>query len=166
MADDSENLGEEIAHSKSMITSTKSAITKLQGQISKTSIKLQANQSVGNQPDWSRLLGLISANLGENIVLRRCKLDATSEGQDRSSAGKIQLLTPQQASGRSGGFQLTIDGLAMDQAAMWAFVLKLEKMGLFDSVRMVRSSTEKFMDKTAISFTLALELGKSEGIGQ
>ena len=123
-------------------------------------LRLAANRSVGNQPDWSLLLTEFSHVIGDRVVLQRLSLNPSEEvGPDgKTQQVNILSLTPERASGRTGGFVIEMAGFGMDQAAVWDFVLRLEKTGLFDRVSMVGSQGQQHLGGRAIAFTLVCRM--------
>jgi len=107
--------------------------------------KLESGRAVGQQPDWSILLALLAKNLGDDVVLERCQLFPADPAPAEASA------TGAMAGGR---YVFEIDGLARSQLAVSRFVLRLEKTGLFDQVRLISTSRRTFLGQKAVAFRL------------
>ena len=124
--------------------------TAVKGAVAALRAKINANNAVGQQPDWSILLALLAKNLGSEVVLKHCELDLDRKGRSDDAA---------EQDSRRRQFVLEVHGLGRTQTAVSAFVLRLEKAGLFDQVKLVRTSREDFMSGKAVAFQLACTLG-------
>ena len=113
--------------------------------------KIDANKAVGQQPDWSILLALLARNLGDDVVLKHCQL-----GRDRPGGGASGEVVDAE---EKRPFVLEVSGLGRTQTAVSAFVLRLEKAGLFDQVKLIRTRREEFMTGRVVAFQLACTLG-------
>ena len=117
--------------------------------------KIEANRAVGNQPDWSVLLAMVAKSLGQDVVLKHCRLELESSKLALKEASAS-------ADPRNDGkkhFLFELSGLGRSQTAVSQFVLRLERAGLFDRVKLIRTSREKFLSGNAVSFQLACSLG-------
>ncbi len=133
----------EITNYNRQIAAVKNAETALRA-------KIDANNAVGQQPDWSILLALLARNLGNDVVLKHCELDL--DRQDPSSP-------PSADAGQQKQFVLEVHGLGRTQTAVSAFILRLERVGLFDQVKLIRTRREEFMTGRVVAFQLACTLG-------
>ncbi len=107
---------------------------------------LEANLAVGRQPDWSVLLALLATTLGDEVVLRTCRLEPVS-GPLVGRAGAAV----------AGGeeplvIKLELMGIALTQQAVTQVVLRLERTGLFRSVKLIDTRREPFMAGHAVAF--------------
>ena len=110
--------------------------TALGRELDRVMLELRAQRAVGRQPDWSLLLALLSGTLGDEVVLRSVDLE-----------------------GRPPGFVLAFLGLAQSQADVSRFVLRLEEISLFESVKLVDARREPFLDGHAVRFGIECVLG-------
>lgn len=121
----------------------------VKGAIIALRARIEANNSVGQQPDWSILMALVAKNLGSDVVLKYCELDlgvkSPSGSDDKPNRPKLTVLE--------------IHGLGRSQTAVSAFVLRLERAGLFENVKLIRTARETFMASRAVAFQLACTLG-------
>jgi hypothetical protein len=142
------------------INITREAIEKLEKRLARARAKLSANESVGNQPDWGLMLALVGEKTGPYVVLRRCDLLPIGQTDEKGREKPVDLATlaPQRAGGLEGGYRLALEGVGRDQTAVWRFVLGLEKLGLFDEVKMVNSQGEPFNGERAVAFQVSCEL--------
>jgi len=109
--------------------------------------KIDANNAVGKQPDWSILLALLARNLGDDVVLKHCELDLGA-GESAPVGTK-----------RRKKFVLKITALGRTQTAVSTFILRLENTGLFTEVKRTKTSLETFMAGKAVAFELDCTLG-------
>jgi len=119
----------------------------LHAEMVQTEEKLRSAQAVGRQPDWGVLLGLLARNVGDDVVLEFCRV---RQGDGRSRSGT----KPPAAARLDEPLLLDLGGLAMSQAVVSQFVLRLEKTGLFDQVRLVNTTQRTFLKKDAVAFRL------------
>jgi hypothetical protein len=114
-------------------------------ELTQTSRKLQTVQEIGGQPDWGALLAVISKNTSENIALNYCRMERSSSADSApkaaSPAGDIPTV-------------LELGGVAKVQADVSDYVLQLEKLGLFEKVKMVKTSREMYLGQEAVGFRL------------
>lgn len=150
---------DELASTGARIQQSVRSIDEAHRELSAAKATLKANQAVGNPPDWSLLLGLLARSLSDEVVLRRCVL-APGWRAPASS-------TPPPGSGRPadhpGLFLLAVTGYGRTQAAVSEFVLHLEQAGLFDQVKLVKTSREMFLSSNAIAFRLECSLAGKAG---
>jgi len=127
----------------------------LHGEMTRTEEKLRSAQAVGRQPDWGVLLGLLARNVDDDVVLEFCRLrqsDRPRSGKGASAAARLDQ-----------PLVLDLGGLAMSQAVVSRFVLRLEKTGLFDQVRLVNTNQREFLKKDAVVFRLECLLSGQGG---
>ena len=124
--------------------------TAVKGAVAALRAKIDANNAVGQQPDWSILLALLARNMGSEVVLKHCGLDLDLKGRPVDDSDQT---------GRRRQFVLEVRGIGRTQTSVSAFVLRLEKAGLFDRVKLIRTSREDFMSGKAVAFQLACTLG-------
>jgi Tfp pilus assembly protein PilN len=146
------------------ISRARQTIARLQRQVSEAESELQANRAVGSQPGWGDLLAVVSADLGDDAVLRRCLLSPA----DEEPAGE----PPAGAAGESNRihtaaqrpYVLKLGGYARSHAAVSQYVLRLEQGGLFDQIRVVKTAREPLLTGSAIGFQLECALGKEVAV--
>ena len=134
------------------------ALATLRPQLSETQTKLAVARTVGDQPDWSKLLAIISSTLDDQIVLSNARLDSTvgTGGSQRQAAAQP---TSRPAGEADGKLMVNLQGFAKSQAAVTQFVLRLERLGLFDRVEMMNSSRQQFgTSSEATAFRIDCEL--------
>jgi hypothetical protein len=144
-------LAKEEDRTTATIQSADRAIRMLQGELATQEATLKANQALEGQPDWSCLLSLLARSLGDGAVVKRCEL------RPRPPAGPV---TPASASQKEGdAYALRVSGVGRTVADVLQFAGELERSGLFDQIRLVKTDTEPFLSTTATSFEMEGSLG-------
>lgn len=137
---------EEIAKIESHTREDLAAAAALKPRLAQAFTTLAANRTIGNQPDWSGLLALSAGLLGEDAVLRTCRL----EPLDRASP----TATGSAGTPRITSFRLRLEGLGRSQAAVLGYVRELEECGIFESVALIETRGEAFGRGQAIAFNI------------
>ncbi len=126
----------------------------LRRQLAATNAALETTKAILGQPDWSRLLMGLSAQLGEEIVLSRYQfttLTADDKIVNAEASGSLVTL-PLGAFLTGCRHLMTLNGFGQSQEAVSRFVLRLEGSGVFDLVRLVSSSRQTFLKGEAVAF--------------
>lgn len=120
--------------------------TDIQPKLKERQLVLAAGRSITDQPDWSRMLKYLADEvLGEKVVLTHCKLAPMEDPKQAQQVNDTALT-------------FVLSGYAKDTPEVSRFVLRLEKMGLFDKVTLVRTGSQPFMTGMAIAFEVHCEL--------
>jgi Tfp pilus assembly protein PilN len=128
----------------------------LRRQLVATNTALETTKAILGQPDWSRLLRGLSAQLGEEIVLSRYQL-TTQIGDNKivnAEAAASVVTMPLGAFLTGCRYTMTLNGFGQSQDAVSRFVLRLEGSGVFDRVRLVSSSRQTFGKGEAVAFVV------------
>ena len=126
------------------LTDGEASVTGRRADLSEARAALEANLAVGRQPDWSVLLALLSTTLGDEVVLRTCRLGPVWGGPaGRAGADEAEELQI---------IQLELMGLALTQQAVTQVILRLEQTRLFRSVKLIDTRREPFMAGHAVAF--------------
>ncbi len=149
------SVGEELGVIENSLSQDNTTVISLREEIAKSVRELKVKRVTSVQPDWSRLLALLAEELGEEVVLKSCRLtrlnaqnseiNKTSTGQ-ASSSGQFQL--------SSQRYQLSLSGFALTQVSVSNLLLRLERIKLFESVKRVSSYRQIFLDENAVSFAV------------
>lgn len=116
----------------------------LRPQLAEQGLVLAASRSIADQPDWSLLLTFLADEvLGDQVVLSGCTLGPT---QAKAKAKAKELTDP--------SLTLTLTGYARTTPGVSRFVLRLERIGLFDRVMLTRTQREPYLDGQAIVFEI------------
>ena len=102
-------------------------------------VRHAATLTLTAQADWSDLLAVLGAKLGDEVVLREVRL-----AQARSQTVRQ--------------YTLEIRGLARTQESVSRFVAALEEMKLFEQVRLLRTGREPFLADSLITFDVECSL--------
>jgi len=161
----------DLAQLPAQIDASQRALTTLRAQLAEAQARLDAARAVAHQPDWSVLLGLLAQSLGDDIVLTTCRLEA-EQPSDRAAApssppGGINRVASGGGTGAPAApvvgpgshFTLELTGLGRTQASVSRFVLRLEQLGLFERVTIVKTGREMFGERESIGFRLEATLG-------
>ena len=154
----------ELRETVDRIGKSRNAIAEARSMLTDAETKLASNRAVGNQPDWSVLLAAVSARLGDDIVLRQCRLGRGEEeplrrpARRRGSAPRLAT-----AARQDPPHTLSLIGYGRSHQAVSQFVLRLEAIPVFKEVRLVRNSREPFLAESAVAFTVACSIDAEEG---
>ncbi|MFO8012814.1 MAG: hypothetical protein R6X20_05845 [Phycisphaerae bacterium] len=125
-------------------------IQETQAHLAEAQRTLDANRTIGGHPDWSLLLMLLSANMNDGVVLRQCRLTPPGAEDD----------TPGEAPATDGvGWRLEMAGYGRQVTAVSQFALAMEKTGLFDEVRLLKTVRQPFLAGQATHFQIRCDLG-------
>ena len=168
---DDPTVATDLAQLPAQIDASQRALTTLRAQLADAQARLDAARAVAHQPDWSVLLGLLAQSLGDDIVLTTCRLEAEPPS-DRAAApspppGGINRVASAGGPGAPAApvvgpgshFTLELTGLGRTQASVSRFVLRLEQLGLFERVTIVKTGREMFGERESIGFRLEATLG-------
>jgi hypothetical protein len=147
-------MAEKLQLTTDRIKEYQSTILEIRKEMGRSKTELHAIRTIQQQPNWSKLLWLIGDTLGEEIVLNKCQLTTLVDDQ-RDVVKQIKeepttsVLSSYFADRR---YTLTLSGYSQTQSAVPLFVLRLERLGLFESVRLEKSRRQHFLDGLATAF--------------
>ena len=129
------------------VQAAEQAVAALRGRIGRDQARRMSSSAVGEQPDWSLLLAMLSSALGDETVLRSVRLQAPPEAAPGGAggAGSARTLRP---------ITLDLSGLGRTQQIVSEFVLRLEHTPLFKTVRLVDTRRELFLNDHAVVFRI------------
>lgn len=156
----------EIQDVEDQVETSSRAIRSLRAQIAAAQQALAIARAVGRHPDWSLLLTMLADSLAGEIVLEHCLLEPVeaeppappAETEEESEADD----EPPTTRAEPQAFRLELSGFAKSQTAVSGFILRLEKTGLFDEVRLVKTARQEFLEQKAVAFELECSLGGKE----
>ena len=128
----------------------------LRRRLAETNTALETTQAIHGQPDWSKLLVGLSAQLGDEIVLCRAQLatrTADNKAVNAEASGSLAAM-PLGTLLTDCRHTLVLSGFGKSQEAVSRFVLRLEGSGAFDLVRLANSSRQTFLKGEAVAFTV------------
>lgn len=151
-------------------------------ELEEARLSLRASRAVAIQPDWSVLLALLGELREEKVVLTRCILmPVRSEGGEstgqraRGGAAVQRVSTVEGGSGSSEEgageegvrkpirYRLEVGGIGREQRDVSRFVLRLERTGLFDRVKLLETNRYPFGERQMVGFRLDCRIGDAEG---
>ena len=129
-------------------------------QLAETTTALETTKAIHGQPDWSKLLTGLAAQLGEEIVLNRYQLTTlAADGKVVTVEGSGSVPpVPLGVFLKGCRHTLTLNGYGKSQESVSRFVLRLEGSGVFDLVRVVNSSRQTFLTGEAVAFVVECHL--------
>jgi Tfp pilus assembly protein PilN len=131
-------------------------LVSLRRRVAEAITALETTQAIQGQPDWSKLLVGLSAQLGDEIVLSRYQfatLTADQKAVTMEGSGSLPAV-PLGAFLTECRHTLALNGFGQSQEAVSRFVLRLEGSGVFDLVRLVNSSRQSFLGGEAVGFSV------------
>lgn len=114
-----------------------------QKELSEKNAARQANSAVGEQPDWSMLLGLIARTVRDDVVL-----ESTSLRPADTAAKPAKPVT------------VALSGLGRTHASVSDFVLRLEGTKVFSRVALLETRRTATARAEAISFRVEAALAE------
>jgi hypothetical protein len=124
----------------------------LRFEAAEVSRKLADARTAHQHPDWSLLLAMLADSLADEVVLERCSLAPAEKTEDAAAADRLAQASPTDFFNQR--FRFELGGYARSQMAVSRFTLRLEKAGLFDQVRLVKTSRQSFLGGEAVAFQL------------
>jgi hypothetical protein len=153
---DGDSIEEERKDVELRIQERNSDLVRLRREIAEAAAELQISKAILGQPDWSKLLGVLGAELGEEIVLSQCWL-ATLDPDGREVTKNLQQWlssSPLGALLSERRYGLRLCGFGRSQGAVSEFLLRLERLGVFESVGLVNSYRQPFLNSQAVAFNI------------
>ena len=150
---DDDGMTEELKSAVQQIERYNVSVVELRKELAKARTALEMNRAITSQPGWSKLLILLADQLGDEVVLNNCQLvvlntDGTGHLQESLSSSAAGM----PPAGRR--HKLKLSGLGRRQSSVSQFVLRLEKIGLFGSVRLINSYRQPFLNEQAVAFSV------------
>ena len=146
---DSRAMNQESRHLSFVQDASRKMVQALQQELTQARQKLQTSKVLGQQPDWGSLMSLLAKNMGDDVVLDFCRLQRVTP-----EAAPIKSDVPTPAAPATPQLLLELGGFAQSQADVSQYVLRLEKTGLFNKVKIIKTSREAFRDGKAVAFRL------------
>jgi hypothetical protein len=151
--DTDDSVIEELAFTAQRIEGYNAKISELNNKLATTKAALEAGQVISSQPNWTRLLVLLGDELKEEVVLKDCQLMATSTSSGDAANSVQNLITSSpDVFLAERQYTLEVSGYGRTQTSVSQFVLRLEQMQIFDSVDLVNSRRQSFLNTEAVVF--------------
>ncbi len=149
-------LAGELQATENEVAEVAAEVDRLQQEVAKVKAALQASRAVGKHPDWSTVLVLLSRELGNEVVLKGCRLEPVGAGSRNGQVGlfdaskKPAVSTPLERR----RYRLKLTGFGKSQTVVSQFVLRLEQFDLFEEVRLTKSNRQSFLNGQAVAFEI------------
>jgi|GEM_PF-2380238 len=111
--------------------------------------ELQASQRLTNRPEWGRVLSLVASQLDERVMMTAINLGRASDAKVRTAMGQLGADVPADSA------WLILSGVAESNSDVPALIMRLEKLGLFESVVMTGTQREMFAGGHRTVFNLS-----------
>jgi Tfp pilus assembly protein PilN len=154
--DTDDSVIEELAFTEQRIKGYNATISEFQQKLAKAQADLEAGKVISSQPDWTKLLVLVGDELREEVVLGDCQLatlnrsreNVTNNLQDSFSSSPPSVYLAERQ------YKLELSGFGRTQTSVSQFVLRLERMQMFDKVELVNSRRKAFLSGKAVAFSI------------
>jgi hypothetical protein len=121
---------------------------------------------VADHPDWSILLDLLADNRGDDAVIVGVDVQpdvASAKGSDakprvREAKAKGDKDVMDKAETRPDAYTIRIEGFASTQTAVAEFADRIQRIGVFGSVTLQRSSTRLLEQRPVVDFIVICRL--------
>jgi Tfp pilus assembly protein PilN len=150
----------ELARVAAEASAREAEIKAVRADVSTLSREVELAREVGEHPDWSRLMALLSREMGGSLVLSRIAVepDASAGAAARPSAG---------GSSARAAYRVSISGTGASQAAVSAYVLALEKTDVFTGVTLVSTRARGGAEQNdVVEFSLMCQLAERPELGR
>jgi len=141
-------LAGELEKTKAQIQMTNGELRSMRTELEAKEKALRAEQAAIDQPDWSLLLAMLARSMGDGLVLTQCELRPVA-------AGHAPAAEPE----TTASFSLQVAGYGKTLPGVLRFAQELERSGVFDQIRLVKTDPEKFLAGTAVRFQMECTMG-------
>lgn len=142
----SANAAAELPPVLQQITDLSDRTAAIRKQLAEAVVVRETAQTVMDQPDWSILLAILGNSVSDDVALREINLKPNPKDKKQ--------------------YILELRGFSRTQPSVSQFVMKLQQVGLFDEVKLLRTGREPVMNISAITFDLACEIRDGARQGQ
>jgi len=154
--DNDDAIAEQLKATRQNIEQYSSTIIELQEKLAEETSALETVGAVSSQPDWSKLLILLSNQLQEEVVLNSCRLVGWAPpGNWKTVNGNYQLPITNY---KELSARLSLGGFGSTQSSISQFVLRLEEIKIFESVILIDSHRQPFGNDEAVAFSIECRL--------
>lgn len=137
-------MGAQIERVRGQLSANQSEIPRLQSRIAVLEEKRKTLDLVRNRIEWRELFAQIVNASGQEIHFT--VLQAIGGGIEGTDPLRISVI-----------------GIATTQTEARSFVVKLESLGLFDQVQLIRTTRTKVNEQDIIEFQISAHIGELEG---
>lgn len=137
--------------------------------IIKENQRKQGADLVADHPDWSILLDLLAVNRGDDAVLVGVDVkpaplapaEGDAKGKGKEARAKAAKGGKNKSETRPDAYEIKIEGFASTQPAVADFADRLQRLGVFGSVTLQRSSTRLLEQRPVVDFVILCRLEAS-----
>ncbi len=129
-------------------------------QFAKVDAEAQLRELVNTPPDFATLLSVVSRGCDDDAILTSLKWELTSDNDGRQTVGPADAAGAKAVDPLSGPMQIKLQmtGLSRAQTGVGTLVQHLQTSGLFDEVRLIKTSREGFLNGDALAFQLSCDI--------
>jgi len=144
--DNDDAIVEQLTEASQSIEQYNCTIIELREKLAEETSALETIGAVSSQPDWSKLLILLSNELQEEVVLNSCRLVSLDKNDNnvRDHLQELLCSLPVGVLLAERRFCLSLGGFGSTQSSISQFVLRLEEIKIFESVRLIDSHRQPF----------------------
>ena len=126
----------------------------LTAELEQTRRILQEAERLRQGHRWSRLLSFLAERVPDSVLLVLVATDPSEPGRARVPSRGADAYESGPGAGDSGPRAIAIRGYAMEHQDQAAFLGSLKEQQVFDSVSLLHSKREPFLNGEGIAFTL------------
>jgi Tfp pilus assembly protein PilN len=159
----------ELDHVREQIDQSQRELLSVRIALAQSQQTAEAASFVSDQPDWSTLLAVLAKALGDDVYLDRCELLPISPPPSQPPPNLVAVKTTAMPGkpptvALPDRVTLHLGGLARSQDAAAQFVLRLERLGIFDHVNLLQTSGQQSAGSEAVQFELDCPLRGRLGV--
>ena len=148
-----ESLQASITQCQDRIDKEHQTIASIRKELGQLNRRAALMQGVVDRPDWSILAAALAECVDANVTMREVRVEPVSAAEPATDEALLQVFNAREV----------INAVARTQHEVSAFALRLEGLGLFDKVQMVRSDRSETASGKGIGFELECSIIGSGG---
>jgi Tfp pilus assembly protein PilN len=153
---DTSALRGDLDHLGKLLAESESRHKTIHRALDQNATRLASAREVSDHPDWSLLLAAVADQLGDDVVLQNIHVTARPDGRAAMAPRVAGPASPE-------AMAMELRGYAGTQPAVSALLVRLQDMGLFTDVKLVRSAREPFLTGSAVAFQVHCTISGEEG---
>lgn len=133
---------------------------------------LEASRAVSVHPNWGTLLRLLTTEMNGKVALRGVEVTGVKRNSDqqqqniRRAGVPVSTSKPERADDSAKSYDINMSGYALTQQDVTDYVLKLERLMLFDRVILVETKRQILGSGEVFAFVIRCTVEQSDGGGQ
>ena len=161
------DLSDELARSQGVADRLGELIKRQNERLDEQTVSLRLQRDTANHPDWSILLATLSDHLGDKVVLHRCTVEPidppTHTTPSPMTAAGVPAPAPIPTTLRPRRFSVRIGGYAANSGEVSSLLLRIERTGLFSTVKLVKGDRATYRSTPVVAFDIECTLdGRGE----